>query len=69
MSMSIQPYYPIPVTLTSLIETYKTEIQESVSKHDPTYVFREYYVCHRSGSESEHGGVVRVGTSVPASGL
>ncbi|KAG2195017.1 hypothetical protein INT47_005617, partial [Mucor saturninus] len=86
MSMGIQPYYPIPVTVTAPIETYKTVIQESVSKYgvkwnfnkhqdaptgylngrqrQPTYVFREYYVCHRSGSKREHAGVVRVGTSI-----
>ncbi|KAG2201845.1 hypothetical protein INT47_004402 [Mucor saturninus] len=86
MSMNIQPYCPIPVTVTASIETYKTVIQESVSKHgvkwnfikhqnpptgylngrqrQPTYVFREYYVCRSSGSKREHAGVVRGGTSV-----
>ncbi|KAG2200828.1 hypothetical protein INT47_001359 [Mucor saturninus] len=86
MSMNIQPYCPINVNVTVPIETYKTVIQESVSKHSvkwnfnkhqntptgylngrqrqPTYIFREYYVCHRPGSKSEHAGVVRGGTSV-----
>ncbi|KAI7888775.1 uncharacterized protein EV154DRAFT_483835 [Mucor mucedo] len=34
-----------------------------------TYVFREYYVCRRSGSKREHAGVVRGVTSVQVRGL
>ncbi|KAG2197847.1 hypothetical protein INT47_009728 [Mucor saturninus] len=28
-------------------------------QRQPTYVFREYYACHRSSSKKEHAGVVR----------
>ncbi|KAG2213121.1 hypothetical protein INT47_011270 [Mucor saturninus] len=40
-----------------------------VRQRQQTYVFREYYVCHCSGSKREHAGVVRGGTSVQVRSL
>ncbi|KAG2210473.1 hypothetical protein INT47_002415 [Mucor saturninus] len=69
MSMNIQPYCPIPVTVAVSIETYKTVIQESDSQHGPTCVCREYYVSHGSGSKREYVGIVRGSASVQVRGL
>ncbi|KAG2208277.1 hypothetical protein INT47_006133 [Mucor saturninus] len=42
MSINIQPYYPIPVTVTVRIEIYKTVIQKSVSKYGVKWNFNKH---------------------------
>ncbi|KAI7877674.1 uncharacterized protein EV154DRAFT_569019 [Mucor mucedo] len=66
--MDLQPYCHIRVTNFDKHQDAPTGYLNGGQKQQ-TYVFREYYVCHLSGSKRVHAGVVRGGASGHVRGL